>query len=412
MSPDDQRIWEEELLAETPGPGRERLNRMFTEDPAQLAAWIADRRLALCIASLAPRPDTAERVWLLLRARRPSRRLQALRLGRRSRPSLRPWLVAGMAASLIIGTILLLLPGSAPTPELWRDGRATGTTLAAAGSAGLPDAACELRWPDGTRATIAAGSRVSIDPLCALRLDHGSLALQVAPQRDGRRFAVATAASEVVVVGTRFRLDAGAHGTRLAVSEGVVELRPRDAGAQRIAAGETWMVPPAGTAARQLSVLWSLPDGEERLLGNLHRGAATANGYASVLETGSAGDRPIHIVWITSPKGQHLLSWRPGLTAALRLRITGGHGRIGCQFFIRRLARNFNVFGQPEPDADGWADLRLPLDRAAPYQPSKPPADGDGVCDLVVRGEDATTTFVVSQFSIDGSAPPAATHER
>lgn len=99
-----------------------------------------------------------------------------------------------------------------------------------------------LRYADGTRITIAAGSVATVlDPVKGkrLRLDQGDLSAEVSAQPSGRPLVVSTAAAEVVVVGTTLSIASTDGETRVGVSSGAV----------RVERGADTVAVPAGSFA-------------------------------------------------------------------------------------------------------------------------------------------------------------------
>lgn len=107
-----------------------------------------------------------------------------------------------------------------------------------------------VRLEDGSRVELAPESQLKLvenrEERVALELRSGRARFDVKRDR-ARPFAIEVGPAQVRVIGTRFELSrtarAGASTLRVAVSEGVVEVRRRDRPdepAQRIHAGESW----------------------------------------------------------------------------------------------------------------------------------------------------------------------------
>ena len=107
-----------------------------------------------------------------------------------------------------------------------------------------------VRLEDGSRVELAPDSQLKLvenrAARVALELHGGRARFEVKHDR-GRPFAIAVGPAEVRVIGTRFELARSARGgassLRVAVTEGVVEVRRRDRPGeppQRIHAGESW----------------------------------------------------------------------------------------------------------------------------------------------------------------------------
>jgi ferric-dicitrate binding protein FerR (iron transport regulator) len=101
---------------------------------------------------------------------------------------------------------------------------AAGEILDAAG------ASRQARLPSGVRLGLASG-RLVVDGAdahhSALRLSAGTAFLEVPPAWLGGRFTLRTDEAEVLTHGARFQVTRDAGGMRVAVSEGLVEVRPR-----------------------------------------------------------------------------------------------------------------------------------------------------------------------------------------
>lgn len=96
-----------------------------------------------------------------------------------------------------------------------------------------------LRYDDGTRITIAAGSAATVLSTATgkrLRLDHGELAAVVSVQPSGRPLVISTATAEVVVLGTTLEVASSGGETRVGVSSGTVRVE-RGADRLLVAAG-------------------------------------------------------------------------------------------------------------------------------------------------------------------------------
>ncbi|MBV8878598.1 MAG: FecR domain-containing protein [Planctomycetaceae bacterium] len=109
----------------------------------------------------------------------------------------RGWRVAA-AAVLLLSVGLVPVLSSSSSGIVWAD--ADGRRLVQPGDA---VAAGVLEYPDGSRATLSAGSRGHVARR-GLALDVGEAAFRVAPGRE--RFVVRTPAADVSVVGTEFQV--------------------------------------------------------------------------------------------------------------------------------------------------------------------------------------------------------------
>lgn len=84
-----------------------------------------------------------------------------------------------------------------------------------------------LVWSDGSRLELAPDAQVEVTrpalgPGC--RLEHGSVTAEIAAQRAGLPFTIATPEARVEVLGTRFLMMAGARRTQVDLEEGIVRL--------------------------------------------------------------------------------------------------------------------------------------------------------------------------------------------
>ena len=103
-----------------------------------------------------------------------------------------------------------------------------------------------LVWPDGSRVVLGAQTRVdltrpALGPGC--RLEQGSAMADIAPQRPGLPFTLATPEARVEVLGTRFQVVAGVRRTQVDLHEGIVRLtRAADGDALTLRADEFALV--------------------------------------------------------------------------------------------------------------------------------------------------------------------------
>ena len=209
---------------------RARLLDVEPDDPAALAAHLAscagcasvaarlravDHALGEVVDAPAPAPPPFER--LAPRASAAARHRRRVASLRRARPSALT-AVGGMA---LVAALVLIFGHARPA--------APRRALAAAGTA--------LRGPtdallgDGAQVTLHVGeARVEAsDPQrSTVHLARGQVLVEVPHLHDGATMAVLTDEAEVRVHGTRFVVTRDESGSRVAVSEGVVEVRPRD----------------------------------------------------------------------------------------------------------------------------------------------------------------------------------------
>ncbi len=156
-----------------------------------------------------------------------------------------PWIAAGLLVGAMAAAALLLrAPASLPAGALVESAQA--------------EVAVQL--DDGSRVELSPESQLRLlenqSGAVALELRSGTARFHV-KHAPARRFQVQAGPIEVRVIGTRFELtrkrEPGGVLARVAVSEGVVEVRRRDGsdGVQRIRAGESWsaLVPNAAPAS-------------------------------------------------------------------------------------------------------------------------------------------------------------------
>ena len=192
------------------------------------------------------------------------RRRTALRL-------LWPALAAAAVLAIAVGLWLLTAPAG---PRLEAGSLAVvvrqGRELAADAAGALRDAdrvrtadgKAVVVWPEGTRVTLGAGSRldlVAAGPRKALYLDSGRIEVDAAVQTAGSALAVRTDRLDVAVVGTRFRVASAPGSSSLAVEHGSVavsaggERRTVSAGQLAVSTGSQPMwVSPAGQDANAM----------------------------------------------------------------------------------------------------------------------------------------------------------------
>jgi tetratricopeptide (TPR) repeat protein len=180
-----------------------------------------------------------------------------------------PWIAAGLALGAMVAAALVLRPppSDGTAPALRGGASLDGNAPALRGGASLPAGALVESAQAEIAVQLDDGSRVELSPESQLRLlenQPGAVALelragtarfQVKHDR-ARRFEVHAGVLDVRVIGTRFELtrkrEPGFVLLRVAVSEGVVEVRRRDAttgDVQRIREGETWSARVADAAS-------------------------------------------------------------------------------------------------------------------------------------------------------------------
>jgi TolA-binding protein len=148
---------------------------------------------------------------------------------------------------LLVALSLALAAGAAAGVALYAQ---RGPKLAEGAWLESARAEVSVRLEDGSRVELAPDSQLKLvenrEQRVALELRSGRARFEVKHDR-ARPFAISVGPAEVRVIGTRFELSrmarAGASTLRVAVSEGVVEVRRRDRPdepPQRIHGGETW----------------------------------------------------------------------------------------------------------------------------------------------------------------------------
>jgi ferric-dicitrate binding protein FerR (iron transport regulator) len=190
------------------------------------------------------------RVRALIALARPSRRsslVAAVAAATQRRPRSpwfrRPWVIGGLAASLVmagwIATVVtgLVSHGNQPgtrlasdgLTEVLRDGRrqvvASNVTVQTGDRVITRNHASRVQFADGSEVALAPGSALTLDEDQHgkhLTLVAGTLTARVAKQPAGRPFRVVADDGVVEVVGTVFHLDHDPLGTRLRVDEGRV----------------------------------------------------------------------------------------------------------------------------------------------------------------------------------------------
>ncbi|MDG1983750.1 MAG: FecR family protein [Planctomycetota bacterium] len=257
-------LWLDYLEGDLSESGMEALRQSFESDPGARAGRVETLRLHRELG-LALSGTARERAGFVAAT---MDRLPAEVGGRR--PLLTRAVAIGAAlAAALLGAILLAGSGAEPAPVLrviesagaveWVAGGGQAEPLPAPGAAlpgGVlalrgPDAWAELAFNDGSTITLTGIARATIsdEGQKVIALDGGRLLAEVAPQGQ-RPMRVFTAAAEIAVLGTRFRVQASEERATLDVTEGRVEMR-RHVDGQRVevAAGEFAVATPfAGDA--------------------------------------------------------------------------------------------------------------------------------------------------------------------
>lgn len=221
------------------------------------------------------------------------------------------------------------------------------------------DSSATLRFADGSRLLVAAGSEIRIEqllsvgrpalPAVRLNLQRGSTEAQVAPAPPGRRFEVNTPALNLGVRGTDFRTRVDAEGaqTRLEVLSGRVQTQAGDArvtveaGMGSVAqSGQAPGSPQALTAA---PVLQALPGRLDRLPVQFSwQATAGAQAYRAQVLQGPQKDQ----LMLDGRFAQPLAKWAdlPDGSYTLRVRGVDAQGLEG-----RDAEQPFTLKARPEP---------------------------------------------------------------
>lgn len=297
--------------------------------------------------------------WLALQRLNQVRQPRRLAIGRELRIPL-AWMpqVATVAEVVFVhGQVVLRGPGDGPSSER---PLAIGERLKASDLIRTAaDSSATLRFADGSRLLVAAGSQIRIEqllsvgrpalPAVRLNLQRGHTEAQVAPAPPGRRFEVDTPALNLGVRGTDFRIqvDAQAAQTRLEVLSGRVETQAGqarvavDAGMGSVAqSGQPPGAPRPLTAAPALP---ALPGRLERLPLQFNWSAmAGAQGYRAQVLQGPLKDQLL----LDGRFAQPLARWADLPDGHYTLRVRG----IDAQGLEGRDAElAFTLKARPEP---------------------------------------------------------------
>jgi len=257
-------LWLDYLEGDLSESGMEALRQSFESDPGARAGRVETLRLHRELG-LALSGTARERAGFVAAT------MDRLPLeGGGRRPLLARAVAIGAAlAATLLGALLIGGSGAEPAPVLrvleaagaveWVAGGGQAEPLPAPGSAlpgGVlalrgPDAWAELAFNDGSTITLTGIARATIsdEGQKVIALDGGRLLAEVAPQGQ-QPMLVFTAAAEIAVLGTRFRVQASEERATLDVTQGRVEMR-RNVDGQRVevAAGEFAVATPfAGDA--------------------------------------------------------------------------------------------------------------------------------------------------------------------
>ncbi len=304
---------------------------------------IAQRHLA--------RPSDWPALQRLNRVRNPRR----LAIGRELRIPLGWMPQAATVAEVVFvrGQVQLLAAGTAKTLEAGDRLQPSDLIRTAA------DSTTTLRFADGSRLLVTAGTEVRIEqllsvgrpalPVVRLRLQRGGTEAQVAPAAPGRRFEMETPALNLGVRGTSFRTQVDDKGeqTRLEVLSGLVQAQSASASAA-VEAGMGSVGHPGQPPGRPVPLIGApaldgVADRQQRLPLQFSWAAVPgAQGYRAQVLQGEVKDqlvldgRFVHpqAKWADLPDGPY----------TLRVRSIDGQGLEG-----RDAERGFSLKARPEP---------------------------------------------------------------
>lgn len=324
----------------------------------ELEAWLladpAHRRRYL-------RAVLDHRALLRLHAVRMPRTAPARRPRKRGPPRTARWLALAALLLLMFSAGFPLWPGApaipaGPAVAEVRDGTLTRDGAFRAAEAGEPLRAGDLlavgdggdlvlRFSDGTRVQLAAGSTAQVeDGRTGLRLLDGSLSAEVQPQRPGLPARFSAPGTTVTVIGTALEVAAAGGETRVAVGHGRVAVRrDADGAAVEVGAGEECLVAATGPlaarprgsptgrvlavgAGRPFADLATVPDPVAGDVVEIHPGA-----YRGARRWPAAGTRlrPVVIRGVggTRPRidGEGLVLSGQGTVPRALLQLDGGH---------------------------------------------------------------------------------------
>lgn len=312
--------------------GRAELERLLAEQPdARRLFWVAVNHEVLLRSALAgaasasaEQPTPSPRPWW-----RPALLAAAALVVIAVGAAISGWLTTTPTPVAIIANVAAV---DAPGVVQHADGTRTvvrdGLTVAADDQiVTSADASLDLRWQnDATVIAVTGGSAVTIPGLRPqtaslpttrehLRVDRGTVVAEVAHQRAGRQFIIATPHAHITVIGTRFSVKAGSDRTEVDVEQGRVRVATLGGGGPvEIGAGERAMRIAGQAPVIVPSQRWRWND--RRPIGVMMLSAASS-GWATN-PRGWFNDATIDV---TSPAGlaafQQRLDAQIGLTIAL-----------------------------------------------------------------------------------------------
>ena len=391
----------EELLGTEGGPDG--------SDPALEAAWERQLRVHLLLYARFARGDEDATFASIRAAAAGSRRERIAEvIGRRSGRRMRRWswdrLLPPLAAAALLliavqfGRSLLSTP-TAPSdatamaapmvldhvgPELVVE-RGPGRVMPEPGMP-LHDgdllatsaAGTSVRFSDGTRVEVAAGSRLTVSQQAgkSLRLHAGGLHAEVAPQPADQPLRIQSPGSQVQVVGTRFTLGMELVGTRLVVDDGTVRLARAD-GSQALAVTAGQQAVGSGFHAPALTTPFDPARLRVRLAVPCDNPAAwTENLYGPVTATAQPqAGATAALRLAVSPSARD--GWG---SRGLRLRLAGGDRALAVRLRVNSAKPGAVIaFDLPDEVDNTWRVGEMPLAAGAGWQqlyiPFPPPAD-------------------------------------
>lgn len=245
--------------------------RQIARDPGLAARWIeaatneaslreiAASAPALSPASTAPRAVAAPRSSAIVPMPRkaPALRWLAAAAGLLAAASLGWYFVISPArqATELALPMVQSIEGSATIEDAGRSRAAgAGRRFHARGTLRTsPGSSVHLAWSDGTSLRLEPESALVVEkpsasaPAKRLRLLHGGLSAEAAPQPQGRPMRIRTPHAAVEVLGTRFSIVARGTGSEVTVEKGAVQItRFADGATSQVAAGQSTRIEPAG----------------------------------------------------------------------------------------------------------------------------------------------------------------------
>lgn len=211
-------------LTDTLTPEGSRELQELLREPHQRRRWraLADLEGALAEVGAAVQGEPAEASPVTTQRRRI----------RPTRPAQRRTWPYVLAASLLLalgGVWLLLRTSGADLPSQGGHRLAHGEKVSGP---------ARLLWMDGSQVDLSGDARALVlESGKGLRLQHGRLEADIAPQQSSQAFTVRSAQALVRVIGTRFSVSCEAQATTLQVAHGRVAFTPEGSAEQIVTAG-------------------------------------------------------------------------------------------------------------------------------------------------------------------------------